>query len=287
MRSARGCACGETLAAPVGQDLAGDPSGLPPRLPGRGRETVWQLASFEAGIERRFRQLALPVALAGAWAMVHIGFARALLRIVFSMWTHELGHAAAAWLCGRLAWPGPWRTPVAEARSPFVIVVLAGLLSWGAVRLWRARRMWAMALLLLIPVQVYCSLVLSARGQRTFIVWAGDGGGMLIGTLLMLSFYARKHTQLRVGWLRWGFLVIGAAALADPVATWWAARGDPDMIPFGENQGCGPSDPTVLVFELGQSIRGLVHGYLAVATLCLLVLLLAYGLGLRRDADAD
>jgi hypothetical protein len=60
--------------------------------------------------------------------------------------------------------------------------------------------------------------------------------------------------------------------LTDPLATWWAARTDREAVPFGENEGRGPSDPTVLVFQQGVSIPGLVNSYLITAGVCLLVL---------------
>lgn len=259
------------------------PAPPPPRQP----ETRWELPALEAGIERRFRQLAIPVALLIAWAVVHAGFLHMLLRTVLSMWIHELGHAVAAWLCGRFAFPGPWFTPVGAERSLVVVAVVTAALGYGAFRLWRARRPWAVLLLLLLPAQLYCAFLLPEGKASAFILWSGDGGSMVIGTLLMLSLYARKQSQLRVGWLRWGFLVIGAAAFADGFATWWAARTDRDAIPFGENEGRGMSDPTVLVFEHGFSIPGLVNSYLWAGFVCLLALALAYALGLRRERDIE
>ena len=82
-----------------------------------------------------------------------------------------------------------------------------------------------------------------------------------------------------------GFLVIGAAAFADGFGTWWAARTDRDVIPFGENEGQGPSDPTVLIYQQGFSIPGLVNGYVWLGLVCLAVLLAAYGWGLRPERD--
>ncbi len=262
IRSAKGCEC-----------RAGNPP------------AKWALPALEASIERRFRMFAIPVALVIAWGIVHAGLGHMLLRTVLSMWIHELGHAVAAWLCGRFAFPGPWFTPVGSGRSMFVVAVVAGALGGGAFRLWRARRFWSVALLLLLPVQLTCSFLLPEGKASAFIIWSGDGGCMVIGTLLMLSLYARKGSQIRVGWLRWGFLVIGAAAFADGFATWWAARTDRDAIPFGENEGRGLSDPTVLVFEQGFSIPGLVHSYVWTGVACLAVLAVAYGLGLRKERE--
>ena len=36
---------------------------------------------------------------------------------MLGMWVHESGHAVAAWLCGYLAWPGPWISLVNRYRQ--------------------------------------------------------------------------------------------------------------------------------------------------------------------------
>ena len=51
--------------------------------------------------------------------------------------------------------------------------------------------------------------------------FGGDAGCMVLGTLLMGTLDARRGHVLARGWLRWGFLVIGAAAFCDAYATWW------------------------------------------------------------------
>jgi hypothetical protein len=288
IRSAKGCPCGtgsESHAEPPPKRVAagGDYAAWRAEQP----EASWDQPALDAAIERRFRQFALPVALLLAWAVVHAGFLHSLLRIVLSMWIHELGHAVAAWLCGRFAFPGPWFTPVGAQRSWVVALVVAVVVAIGIQRLWRRHKVGAGALALVFVAQAICTLGLSERQAMSFIIWSGDGGCMLLGSLLMLSLYARKHSQIRVGWLRWGFLVIGAAAFADGFATWWAARTDPEAIPFGENEGQGQSDPTVLVFQYGWSLKGMVWSYLWVGFACLALLLLAYVLGLRREREID
>jgi hypothetical protein len=165
-----------------------------------------------------------------------------------------------------------------------VVLLVAAAIVYGVIRLWPSRKAWAVVVTLLLPAQMLSTFWLPRHLQDTFVLWAGDGGCMVLGTLLMLSFYARASSRLRKGWLRWGFLVIGAAAFTDAFATWWSARADHSAIPFGENEGRGPSDPTVLVFEHGWSMSALVNGYVGTGVMCLVLLAAAYALGLRRAA---
>jgi hypothetical protein len=247
-------------------------------------ETTWDLPAREATFEHRMRFFSLPVTLVLAWAVAHAGMLHLLQRIVFGMWVHETGHAVAAWLCGRFAFPGPWFTPVAESRSWWVTILVASAIVAAANSLRRERLALAFAVAGLLPIQAFCTFALSERAARSFILWSGDGGCIVLGTLLMLTFYARENSSIRTGWLRWGFLVIGASAFADGLATWWTACGDRDAIPFGEIENRCPSDPTVLVYQQGWTIPGLVDGYVLLGVVCLIVLAIFYFVGLRREA---
>lgn len=244
---------------------------------------IWEGDADDARIELRFRLFAIPVSLLGALLFAHSGLGHSVMRTFLSMWVHELGHAVAAWLCGFPAAPGPWKTVVAETRSAlFVLLLLAGL---GALafRAWRAERKgWLPVLGAVLVLQLYCTLVLRLSDARTLVTFCGDAGCMILGTLLICTFYAPKQSSIRVGWLRWGFLVIGSAALVDAGATWWAARTDVDVIPFGEQEGVGLSDPSRLTEWAGWSVTQLVHRYVAVLVLCVTALLLVYFWGLHR-----
>ena len=111
-------------------------------VPERAAETSVQIAEVlpesarwrgeleDAALELRLRQWALPVALAVAYLLLTTSVGHFLLRIFFGMWVHEVGHAAAAWLCGFPAFPGPWLTPVASQRSLFLALFLAAGLSY-------------------------------------------------------------------------------------------------------------------------------------------------------------
>jgi hypothetical protein len=247
---------------------------------------TWDETERDAALERRMRAFAIPAALLGSLLFVHAGFGRALVRIFFSMWVHEIGHAVAAWLCGYLAFPGPWLTPVAAERSTFFAVVVAAALAFAAVRAWSGeRRRFAMALASVLFVQLACTTLLRPDSARQLIVFAGDGGCLVLGTLLMCSMYAPAGGSIRSGWLRWGLIPIGAASFADVFSLWWSARHDDSVIPFGRNEGAGLSDPSVLSEQFGWSADAIVHRYVVLGCVCLVGLALVYVLGLMRSDE--
>jgi hypothetical protein len=249
-------------------------------------EIVWDEAERDAALERRLRTWAIPVALVASFAFVHTGLGRVLVRIFCSMWLHEIGHAVAAWLCGYLAFPGPWLTPVAAERSVLFTVLVSSALAFGAVRAWGSeRRALASALASLLVAQLGCATLLRPDSARQLIVFAGDAGCLVFGTLFMSSMYARAGGAIRAGWLRWGFVGIGSASFADVFALWWAARRDEDVIPFGRNEGAGLSDPSVLSEMFGWTTRAIVHRYVVLGCLCLVALAALYVVGLSRAAE--
>ena len=222
----------------------------------------WELA--ESQLEARLRTWAIPVALGGSFLLVATGPGRFLVRVFLSMWVHEIGHATTAWLCGFPAFPGPWLTPMAQSRSPLFGLIVFLALGVG------------------VALQLFCTLALSVSRAKQLVVFMGDGGCLVLGSLLMLTVYAPEDSSLKRGWLRWGFLAIGAAAFADAFTQWWASRTDFDRIPFGMNEGAGLSDPSVLSENFGWSTNQIVHRYVALGCVCLTVVAIAYVRGLMR-----
>jgi len=247
-----------------------------------GAGTIWEVE--EARLERRVRAWAIPCALALAFLLAATGPGRMLLRVFLSMWVHEVGHAATAWLCGYPAFPGPWFTPVAQSRSGFFAFVVFAAAAGSAAWAWRnGRRGTFRAMVAVCTLQLFCTAVLPAASARQLIYFMGDGGCLVLGALLMLTVYAPEGGALRRGWLRWGFLTIGAAAFADAFSQWWAARTDAERIPFGMSEGRGLSDPSMLGETYGWSADMLVHRYVALGCACLVALAVVYVLALWRE----
>jgi hypothetical protein len=248
-------------------------------------ETEWDLA--ETRLEGRLRTWAIPAVLGGAFLIVSTGPGHFLVRVFLSMWVHELGHATTAWLCGFPAFPGPWLTPMTESRSgAFGFLVFAAIAAGASWSFRTERRRLAASLAAVLAVQLFCTVALSEPRAKQLIVFMGDGGCMVLGALLMLTVYAPEQSALKRGWLRWGFLVIGAGAFADAFAQWWASRRDFDRIPFGMNEGAGLSDPSVLSQSYFWSTDQIVGRYVALGCLCLVIVGAAWVAVLLRQRRA-
>jgi hypothetical protein len=243
---------------------------LPPWLHATHAAAVAPANQNAARSERIARAVALPLALLFGWLAVRAspGAVRML-----AMWVHESGHAVAAWLCGYMAWPGPWFTPVGTERSPSFTVLLVGLLAYGGHRAWRLQRwFWVVASATALLLVLFCTLVLGPGKAQQLIVFGGDGGGLVLGMMLMLTVYAREEHPIRQDHLRWGLLVIGAVAFMDVYAVW---SGPIDRLPFGENEN-GLSDPSVLTEIYGWSLLTLINRYGQLAHACLALLVVVY-----------
>ena len=227
-----------------------------------------------SGDELKIRMFAVPAALAIALVFHGFSLGQFLQRTFFSMWLHELGHATAAWLCGRISFPGPWFTPIAAERSWIFAGLISAALIYGIVRFRESEeRPWVKWLLgSVLLVQLFCTVFLKPSAVERFILFAGDGGAIVFGVLAMASVFVPPGSLLHKGWLRWGLLAIGAAAFIDVFTVWWGARSDADLIPFGRNEGMGLSDPSRLSEDHGWTTRQLIDRYVALGVVSLVLL---------------
>src|SRR5262245_55134515 len=223
----------------------------------------------DARQELTCRIFAVPAALLAARiAVTTIPF---LVRLL-SMMVHESGHAVTAWLCGYWAVPGLWFTPVSDNRNVGVTILLIAV--FGVIGVWgyKTRRPHiVVAAILVFIFQLMCTR-LPYLQAHTWIIFGGDAGMMVLGTILMLTFYARRGSPVYENGLRWGFLVIGANAFMD---AFHQGTGNEDGIPFGEQEGM-PTDPSQLVENLGWSIPMMIQHYVRLAEACLVVLAIVY-----------
>lgn len=243
----------------------------------------WSGEIEDLDLEWKLRLGAIPLALLLA-ALFHASAIGHFLQHTFlSMMVHEIGHAVTAWWCGYFALPMLWQTWIATHRSlliPLGIAVANGYLVVLGVR----SRSYALAAAGAVSalLQVIGTLILARSTAQALITFGGDAGALLLGTALMATFFFGRETQIYQGWLRWGFLVIGAAAFVDTFATWWAARSNYDAIPFGEIEGVGRSDPSKLIDIYGWTTRAMIHRYVALGLSCAVALAALWSFGVRQ-----
>ena len=227
----------------------------------------------DARTELQYRILALPAALLLARLVAGTGLrvAAAMLAMVL----HESGHAITAWLTGRWAVPLLWVTPHGQERSwLFVMLVTAAILFAGFLAWKMERPGWLLVAAALLLLQ----LVALSLPAGALIVFFGDGGALVLATILMATFYAPRESWLYKSWgLRWGLLAIGALSFMHVFLMW---RGPIEDLPFGEIEGVNLSDPSLLTEMYGWTALQMVDRYVRLGMFCLLALLALYIWGL-------
>ena len=227
--------------------------------------------------EWKRRAIAIPVAMLLALAFHAWGTGHFMQRTALTMPLHELGHAITGWFCGFTALPTLWKTLIPETRGTIAPVVIALAAVYLVVTGWQAQQIWRWVLGLAIAVAGLAGMLwISVLTAQVAITFGGDGGAMVLGTVFMLAFLVGPESRLRTGGLRYGLLAIGAAAFVDTFSMWWTARHDSDVIPFGEIEGVGLSDPSKLQDVFGWATRTIVDRYVTLGSLCLIVLAAAW-----------
>jgi hypothetical protein len=214
-----------------------------------------------AAAEFKYRLLALPLSLLVARWLTGTGFN--FVAGMLGMLVHEPGHAVTAWLAGRWAIPTLWVTPMGETRLWWVVILVTGVIFFGGFQALRAQRwgFFGLAVALLV-LQMY----LLSVPPGAWIIFGGEGGAMVLSTILMAMFYARRDGVLRkTGALRWGLLIIGTLAFMHTYRLW---SGPVENIPFGEIEGVNLSDPSLLTELYGWTVFQMMDRYLLLAKLC-------------------
>jgi hypothetical protein len=223
--------------------------------------------------ELNSRMLALPLALLMGYLVARTGLR--LAAGMLAMVLHESGHAITAWLTGRWAVPLLWVTPHGLERSWSIVLLLTASILFGGFLAWRAERWgWVVAAAAVLILQ---GLALSFPAEA-LIIFFGDGGALVLATILMATFYAPSESALYKSWgLRWGLLFIGAMSFMHVFLLW---TGPLEDLPFGEIEGVNLSDPSLLTEMYGWSVLRMVDRYVLLGKVCLVALFALYVWGL-------
>ena len=233
-------------------------------------------------LEKKLRIITIPAMLAVGILVQLTGFFSSLQRIVFTMPVHELGHATVAWFCGFDAIPTVWKTISSTERgvvaSFLLFVGILALANYGRRKMESA---WVVIAACFLVLQGYGTFILSERDAEMYITFGGDGGGMVLATLLMVTFYFGKETQLYKGGLRWGFVFIGSSGFADMFMTWFRSLSDRANVPYGLTGG-EPTDAFKLISYYSWSWEELIDRHVNIGIVCLAVLLVFYLWGIKQ-----
>ena len=234
-------------------------------------------------VEAWVRALTLPITSLLALMMVVGDTGRSFLKTVFGMYIHELGHASTAWLCGYPALPRLWVTSWSNERSLMVSFIMGILLmAWGLWSYTKERWLSVLTAFVFFLTMLVATFGLTTHEAQKWITFGGDAGAMIWGTMLISTLYVERTHRFHIGWLRFGFLIIGVMAFVSASYTWWASLYDFANIPFGLQEYAGLSDSSKLVEIHGWTASQLIHRHLYVSVLCMLFMSGQYGYHLWR-----
>lgn len=240
--------------------------------------TVVDDAGAQAKAHNEFlcRVFALPAALLFGWA---VNSAMPTLTAFLAMWTHESGHALAAWFCGYTAFPTAWFTIVSPDRARWISVVLGLALVGGGYVAVRFQRWFWVAVCAAILMLVIAGNLQTDFHSHLLITFWGDGGAFVLSTVLVLTFYARADHPLTRNQVRWGLLLLGAMAFWSVYSRW--AGGFENIANFLEDTDeRGPSDMMLMITLYGWPIGAMQARYMLLAHGCLAAMAGVYAAGL-------
>lgn len=187
---------------------------------------------------------------------------------------HELGHASAAWACGRMAIPLPIGfTPTFEGRNLLVhavVLVLSGAGVWASAR----AKTWAPAVVCGAYglASLFCTWGMGDDAQDALIVFMGCGGELVLGALLMALAHREMPPRLRWASFRWVALALGACCFVSALLFWRAAARDWELIPW-DGAFAERGDMTRLRDDHGWNEAKITGRYTALSWVCLAVIL--------------
>lgn len=186
---------------------------------------------------------------------------------------HELGHASAAWVCGKMAVPLPiGLTQTYPGRNLLVHVAVLGLSSAGVWAGLRAKTLApAVACGAYGLASLACTWGLSEATQDSFGIFMGCGGELVLGALLVVLAHWDMPARLRWGRFRWVALALGACCFVSAALFWREAADDWDLIPW-DAALAERGDMTRLRDDYGWNEAKMTSRYTALSWVCLAVI---------------
>lgn len=240
----------------------------------------------DPAFEQQLSVWVIPCMLSVTLLMEAVGVGDSMLRIVFGMPVHELGHAIVGWLSGFNSVPTLWKTLIPENRGYIApLILLAG----SCYLIYYARLKSNGGLMLMgassLILQFIGTFVLELKTALLLVTWGGDGVGMMLAIGLMAGFSFGKRTGWYKDYLRWGFAFIGAAAFADITSPWWASLSDLSAVPYGMTGGTH-TDTYKLIHSHGWQMDEVINRYVTLSVVCAVVLTAFYIRGIRLAMKA-
>ncbi|MFT7218702.1 MAG: hypothetical protein ACI8Z1_000313 [Candidatus Azotimanducaceae bacterium] len=240
----------------------------------------------DPAFEQQLSSWVIPCMLGLTFLMEAVGVGDGMLRIVFGMPVHELGHAIVGWLSGFNSVPTLWKTLIPENRgyiAPLILLAGSGYLIYYA-RLKSNGGLMLTGVTALI-LQFIGTFILELNTARLLVTWGGDGVGMMLAVGLMAGFSFGKRTGWYKDYLRWGFAFIGAAAFADITSPWWASLSDLSAVPYGMTGGTH-TDTYKLIHSHGWKMDDVINRYVTLSVVCGFVLMAFYVRGIKQAKKA-
>ena len=245
-------------------------------------------AEAETGDDVQGERLIVPAALVIAFAIIAGWRDYSLISLplwVSTLVPHELGHALAGWMCGRVYIPTPIMAVTFYDHFTWWFALPAAAALIGGI--WRSVRLRCYFLMMLLDVVLvtgaFLCVALTERQQTAVILFAGQAGEALLAVIFVLAFTVRMPRWMRWSRNRYFFLSIGSLSFANSVLIWFGAGRSTlrmgsvmDWANALSSDGKSTGDLDLLITDFGCSPQTLILQYQLVVAASALILLVGY-----------